>query len=80
LRRADAAKVCGNVGLAVVDGAFRRRCNAGSEGKIASAPRAAAPVPRGDVCFRRHQHMAYLQMARKQSIYQGVFLTKKHIS
>ena len=38
----------------------RRKC---AEDCIASGLRAAAPVPRGDVCFRRHQQAAYFQTA-----------------
>jgi len=56
---------------------FCLRCNAGSEWKIARAPRAAAPAPRGDVCFRRHQQAACLQMAVGSREYQGGPLTKK---
>ena len=58
----------------------RRRCNAGSEWKIASAPRAAAPVPRGDVCFRRHQQTACLHKAAGSRINQGSLLTKKQMN
>jgi hypothetical protein len=58
-----------------------RSCNAGSEWKIASAPRAVAPVPRGDVRFRRHQHTAYFHRAavgsRKN---QGSLSTKKQMN
>ncbi len=52
----------------------------GSEWNIASAPRAAAPVPRGDVCFRRHQHTACLRKAPVSSQYQGSVLTEKQIN
>ena len=40
-----------------------RRCNAGSEWKIASVPRAAAPVPRGDVCFPLEQQVVGFKIA-----------------
>ena len=59
---------------------FCHRCNAGSEWRIASAPRAAAPVPRGDVCFRRHQRTAYLRMAFASREHQGSHLTEKQIN
>jgi hypothetical protein len=58
----------------------RRRCNAGSEWKIASAPRAAAPVSRGDVCFRRHQQTACFHKAVGSRIHQGSALTKKQMN
>ena len=57
-----------------------RPCNAGSERKIASAPRAAAPVPRGDVCFRRHQHTACFQTTVESRNSQGSAFTKKQMN
>ena len=57
-----------------------RRCNAGSERKIASAPRAAAPAPRGDVCFRRHQQTACFHRAAGSRPYQGSPSTKKQMN
>ena len=59
---------------------FCRRCNAGSERKIASAPRAAAPAPRGDVCFRRHQQTACFHRAVVSRENQGGELTKKQMN
>jgi hypothetical protein len=59
---------------------FCRCCNAGSEWKIASAPRAAAPVPRGDVCFRRHQQTACFHKAVASRIHQGSALTEKQMN
>ena len=59
---------------------FCRLCNAGSEWNIASAPRAAAPAPRGDVCFRRHQHTACLHYTPVNRAHQGSGLTEKQIN
>ena len=59
---------------------FRCRCNAGSERKIASAPRAAVPDPRGDVCFRRHQQAACFHKAAGSRIHQGSPFTKKQMN
>jgi hypothetical protein len=51
-----------------------------SERKMASARRAAAPGPRGDVCFRRHQQVANFQMALVSRTIEGSGLPKNKVN
>jgi hypothetical protein len=66
LRTADTPKICGNIGLVLVDGhvictfavSASNETKAVSVRNMAWAAEAAAPVPRANVCIRRDQQAA----------------------
>ena len=84
LRTADTPKICGNIGLVLVDGHIictfavsgSSETKAVSVWNMSSAAQAAAPVPRPNVCIRRHQQAADFKVACHGRAMQWRFFTE----